>query len=181
MSTTCMACKSFLKSASKNVPIFNISSIMAWFWYIMLWLAFYFHVRFKKYFLVFTMSSDSAEHDNKSYLHFNPPRVIHLLGANIHAAAAILDPKPYSTLVQKKICARKAPRYTFPRIGMYVPNNIFHNLSRVLNQLKPITKVMDVFTSCETRNRPSSLTIPDATGASDWLVNLSGSKIWAYL
>ena len=75
-----------------------------------LWLAFYFHVRFKKYFLVFTLSSNSAEHDNKSYLHFNPSRVIPLSDANIHAAAAILDPKPYSTLVQKK--SRKEKSYT---------------------------------------------------------------------
>ena len=113
-----------------------------------LWLAFYFHVRFKKYFLLFTISPDSADHDNKSYLHFNPPRVIHLSDANVYAAAAIMDPKRYSTLVQKKLRARKAPRYTFPRVGMYVHNNIFHHFSRVLNQLKPITKVMDIFVWC---------------------------------
>ena len=113
-----------------------------------LWLAFYFHVRSKKYFLVFTISSDSAEHDNKSYLPFNPPRVIHLWDANVHVAAAKMDPKPYSTLVQKKLRARKTPCYTFPRVDMYVRNNIFHHLSRVLNQLKPITKLVDIFVWC---------------------------------
>ena len=32
-----------------------------------------FHMRFKKYFPVFTMSTNTAEHDNESYVHFNPP------------------------------------------------------------------------------------------------------------
>ena len=59
------------------------------------------------------------------------------------------DQKPYSTLIQKKLRARKAPRYIFSRIVMYVCSNISHHLNRALrNQLDPITKVMDIFVRC---------------------------------
>ena len=59
------------------------------------------------------------------------------------------DQKPYSTLIQKKLRARKAPRYTFPRVVMYVCSNISPHLNRALrNQLNPITKVMDIFVRC---------------------------------
>ena len=138
----------FLKKQCISIMYRYSTSVRLWPDSGILWLAFYFPVRFKKYFLVFTVSSDSAEHDNKSYLHFNLPWVIHLSDANVHVAAAIMDPKPYSTLVQKKLRARKAPLDTFPRVGMYVRSNIFHHSSRVLNQLKPITKVMDICVWC---------------------------------
>ena len=51
--------------------------------------------------------------------------------------------------LKKKLRARKAPRYIFSRIVMYVCSNISHHLNRALrNQLNPITKVMDIFVRC---------------------------------
>ena len=94
-----------------NVPIFNISPIMTRFWYIMVGILF--HVSFKKYFLVFTISSDSAEHDNKSYLHFNPPRVIHQSATNVHAAAAI-GSKTVLNLGSEKVTCEKSATLHIP-------------------------------------------------------------------
>ena len=42
----------------------------------------------------------------------------------------------------------KAPRYTFRIVDMYVLNNIFYHLSRALNQLKHIPKVVDICVRC---------------------------------
>ena len=42
------------------------------------------------------------------------------------------DQKPYSTLIQKKLRARKAPHYTFPIVAMYICSNISHDLNRAL-------------------------------------------------
>ena len=91
--------------------------------------------------------------------------------------------------LKKKLRARKAPRYIFSRIVMYVCSNISHHLNRALrNQLNPITKVMDIFVrclhqSCETINRPREivpapwrfLTPPVFPNGSDWLNSNSGT------
>ena len=75
---------------------------------------------------------------------------------------------------RKQLRVRKAPRYTFPRIVMYVCSNISHHLNRALrNQLNPITKVMDIFVRLDAKSSPgnhhSSLGISYATGVSEWL------------
>ena len=84
---------------------------MARFWYIMVGILFP-----RAYQEIFSSIHNSALIQlsmTTSYLHFNPPRVIHQSDANVHAAATKMDRKPYSTLVQKKLHARKAPQY-FP-------------------------------------------------------------------
>ena len=81
--------------------------------------------------------------------------LIHLSNADVHmakpapaTAADILYPQANPTLVQKKLRARKAPRYTFLKVGMFFRHNIFHNLSKALNQPKPTIKFMVIFVRC---------------------------------
>ena len=56
--------------------------------------------------------------------------------------------KTVLNLGSEKVACENMPRYTFPRVVMYVCNTISHHSNRALNQLNPITKVMDISVLC---------------------------------